>query len=328
MRKVCFRRINGAGEIAVTEGGELERFYRLKEGFLTGSIFVGIIRRVSKNVGAFVDIGLDKDGLLSYRNGLKSGDCVTVVVTKEPTEEKGCALSENVTLPGRFAVVNGSGRMNFSRKISDEKRENIIKSVRPGEGIGFVFRSLCEEADEEKIAEECEALEEEYRKITKKATTVAKVTRLWTDDARGVAGRLSVCGEVSDDFSEIEDKIRELGQRKITIDGVEMVFDKTEALTAVDVNLHRFSRSYKNAEAAVFEANRIAVKEIARQICLRNIGGIIMIDFISMKDKENIAKLKEILDEELAKDSVRTKSELVESIGMFAVVRKKRFDEI
>lgn len=328
MRKVRFRQSDGFGEIAVTEDGKLERFYRLKEGFLTGSIFVGIIRRVSKNVGAFVDIGLDKDGLLSYRNGLKSGDCVTVAVTKEPTEEKGCALTENVTIPGRFAVVNGSGRMNFSRKISDEKREEITKTVRRGEGIGFVFRSLCEEADADKVAAECETLEKEYRKITAKASTTTKVTRLWTDDAPGVADRLCSCGEVSDDFTEIEDEIIELGQRKITVDGVEIVFDKTEALTAIDVNMHRFSRSYKDAETAVFEANRIAVREIARQIRLRNIGGIIMIDFISMKDKENLAKLKEILDEELAKDSVRTKSEIVESIGMFAVVRKKRFEEI
>lgn len=328
MNKVCFRKNGEFGEIAVIEGGKLERFYRLKDGFLTGSVFVGKVRKVTKNLGAFVDIGQEKDGLLAGEHGLKSGDLVTVTVTKEPTEEKGCALSENISLPGKFAVINASGKMSFSRKISEKKREEILNAVKPSGKIGFVFRSLCEQTDIDKIAEECGRKEEEYREIIKKAAGITKITKLWQDDARKVAERLSEDGVLTEDFKEIEEEIKKLGQRKITAGGAEIVFDKTEALTAVDVNFHRFAREYKDGETAVFEANRVAIKEIARQIRLRNIGGIIMIDFISMKNKDNIQNLKNILDEELSKDSVMAKSELVESVGMFAVVRKKRFDEI
>ena len=116
-----------------------------------------------------------------------------------------------------------------------------------------------------------------------------------------------------------------LSDRKVYVEGVELVFDKTEAMTVVDVNLHRYEKQYADVETANFRADLLAVKELARQLRLRNVGGIIMVDFISLKKRENVGKLKEELEKELKKDNVRTSVELVESIGMFAIVRKQRY---
>ena len=99
-------------------------------------------------------------------------------------------------------------------------------------------------------------------------------------------------------------------------------------MTVVDVNIHKFDKQYSNPEITAFKANEIAVKELSRQIRLRNLGGIIMVDFISLASRENTEKQRDILVDELKKDNVRVSVELVESIGMFAIVRKRRYSSI
>ena len=91
MKTVYFRNIGDKSEIGITEDGKLQAFYRLDKDFLTGSIYCGKVRSVKKQIGIFVDIGKEKDGLLTYRQGLKPGDYVLVQVEKEPIENKGCA---------------------------------------------------------------------------------------------------------------------------------------------------------------------------------------------------------------------------------------------
>ena len=96
----------------------------------------------------------------------------------------------------------------------------------------------------------------------------------------------------------------------------------------VDVNIHKFDISSKDIEGANFSANAIAFKEIARQLRLRNVGGIIMVDFISQKQRDNVKKLIDILMKELDKDNVKVKVELVESIGCIAIVRERRYSAL
>ena len=325
---VYYRHKDGESEIAIAEDGVLERYYRLKDGFLTGSIYVGKVRRASKGTGAFVDIGEEKDGLLSYRAGIKSGDSVLVTVTKEPTESKGCALTEEISLAGRYAVLNDSGEIRFSSKLS-EPRKKELKKIAEENGAGYVFRTSCEEADARAIEKECLELKKKYDSIKNEHKKTNKVKCILKDDALTVAKRFAYRDEnFSENFGEIEKQTEEIGQRKIIKEGVELVFDKTEALTAVDVNLHKFGKRYGNTEETNYQANLIAVKELARQIRLRNTGGIIMVDFISLKDKEKTESLKKALSEELKKDHIKTSVELIESIGMFAIVRRKRYSEV
>ena len=106
-----------------------------------------------------------------------------------------------------------------------------------------------------------------------------------------------------------------------------LVFDYTEALTVIDVNTSGFARG-SNHEETVFRANLDAAREIARQIRLRNIGGIIVIDFIDMTEEEHKTAVVEELRREMIFDRTKTRVIGMSSLGLVEVTRKKIGREI
>ena len=325
---VFFRKCDGYSEIAVTIDGVLDRFNRLNDGFLTGAVFRGKITRVLKQVGAFVDIGLEKEGLLPYLETYKTGDFVTVQVMKEPTDTKGCALKDEITVPGRFVVLNDRKEMRFSKNLSEETKQKV-STLQTDERVGFIFRTSCEYADLGEISAECVLLAKQYDSFMKDAENSYEIKCLFADTAENVARRTAMSDDaLFTDFTPIEKQIRELGARKIEKDGVELVFDKTEAMTVVDVNFHKYGKTFGNADQTAYQANVIALGELARQLRLRNVGGIIVVDFISFHNKEYLTKLKDLLVSELKKDALRTSVELVKEAGLFVIVRKIRYSSL
>ena len=319
MRKVFIKEDGDAVLCALYEEKELSRFYRLNKEALTGSIVVGRVKFVKKGMGVFVDIGLKQDGLLSYRPGLKSGDDVLVRIETEPQTDRGCSLSERITLAGKYVVLTDREEYKFSRKISEEKKIKLFRL--PGfANVGFVFRSLAEEADLSAIEEEMKNLVERYAALRKAASVTRAPAFLLRVDPIGIAKDLAE--EFSFGFGEIEKDIAELSQRKIERKGVELVFDKTEALVAVDVNFHRFE---ERGERAVFDADAIAVKEFARQLRLRNLSGLIVLDYICLPRAEQREELFSLLKEELKKDYLSCSVEHAEKSGLFIVVRQERY---
>lgn len=319
MRKVFVKEEDGAVLCALYEEKELSRFYRLKKDMLTGSIVVGRVKFVKKGMGVFVDIGLKQDGLLSYRPGLKSGDDVLVRIETEPKEERGCSLSERITLAGKYVVLTDREEYKFSHKISEEKKIELFRLPRY-EKVGFVFRSIAEETDVKAIGEEMESLYKKFVSLKKTAVTTRAPAFLLRVDPVEIAKNLA--DEFVLGFGEIEKDIAELSERKVEKEGVELVFDKTEALTAVDVNFHRFEGK---GERAVFDANAIAVKEFARQLRLRNLSGLIVLDYICMPRAEQREELFSLLKEELKKDYLSCSVEQAEKSGLFIVVRQERY---
>jgi ribonuclease G len=125
------------------------------------------------------------------------------------------------------------------------------------------------------------------------------------------------------DRYELESKIDKLLQRKVWLkNGGYIIIDQTEALTAIDVNTGKYVGS-DDLQQTLFETNCEAAREIARQLRLRDIGGIIIIDFIDMEDQANKDTLIELLRNELKKD--RTKSNVVgmTGLGLVEMTRKK-----
>lgn len=125
------------------------------------------------------------------------------------------------------------------------------------------------------------------------------------------------------DHFELETKIDKLLQRKVWLkNGGYVVIDQTEALTSIDVNTGKFV-GCDNLQDTLFETNCEAAKEIARQLRLRDIGGIIIIDFIDMDEQEHKELLLDTLREELKKD--RTKSNVlgITGLGLVEMTRKK-----
>lgn len=118
-------------------------------------------------------------------------------------------------------------------------------------------------------------------------------------------------------------QIEGLLERKVVLQsGAYLIIDRTEALTVIDVNTGKYVGE-KNLEDTVFETNKIAAVEIARQLRLRNIGGIIVIDFIDMTNSGHIKEVLDTLQAELAKDRVKTILVGMTALGLVELTRKK-----
>jgi ribonuclease G len=125
------------------------------------------------------------------------------------------------------------------------------------------------------------------------------------------------------DRYNIETEIEKSLERKVWLKkGGYLIFDHTEALVAVDVNTGRFVGK-KDQEETILETNLLAAKEVPRQLRLRDIGGIIVIDFIDMESEENKRKVLSELRHNLRKDRSRSKAFAVSDLGLVEVSRKR-----
>jgi len=132
--------------------------------------------------------------------------------------------------------------------------------------------------------------------------------------------------KVEENFIEkrpiIKEQIEKADRRKVWLKcGGFITIDKTEALTAIDVNSGKYI-GIDNVESTVYKVNKEASIEIARQLKLRDIGGIIIIDYINMETEENNEKIIEVLKEEFKKD--RTKTQIIgfSKLNLLELTRK------
>ncbi|EOC99815.1 Rne/Rng family ribonuclease [Caldisalinibacter kiritimatiensis] len=121
----------------------------------------------------------------------------------------------------------------------------------------------------------------------------------------------------------IDSMIKKALERKVWLkSGGYIVIDNTEALTSIDVNTGKYVGSI-DLEDTVFKTNIEAAKEIAKQLRLRNIGGIIIIDFIDMNEEEDVKAVLECLEKELKKDRTKTTVLGITKLGLVEMTRKK-----
>ncbi len=124
------------------------------------------------------------------------------------------------------------------------------------------------------------------------------------------------------DKYDIEKEISKLENRKIWLKcGGFITIDRTEALTAIDVNTGKYTGT-KNVEQTIYKVNEEATIEIAKQLRLRDIGGIIIIDYIDMKDEKNKEKIETLLKENLKKDRTKTQVEGFTKLDLMEMTRK------
>lgn len=121
--------------------------------------------------------------------------------------------------------------------------------------------------------------------------------------------------------------LRVLDSRVELENGAYLIIENTEALTVIDVNTGKYI-GHNNLEETVFETNMLAAKAVAAQIRLRNIGGIIIVDFIDMSNPEHNKVLLEALTEYVKKDRVRTAVIEMTKLGLVEITRKKSRTEV
>ncbi len=125
------------------------------------------------------------------------------------------------------------------------------------------------------------------------------------------------------DLYNVEDDLQKALQRKVLLkSGGYLIIDQTEAMTTVDVNTGSFVGS-RNLEDTVFKTNLEATHAIARQLRLRNLGGIIIIDFIDMEEDEHRSQVLRALEKMLSRDHAKTKITQVSELGLVEMTRKR-----
>jgi ribonuclease G len=125
------------------------------------------------------------------------------------------------------------------------------------------------------------------------------------------------------DIYGIEDEIHKALERKVQLkSGGYLILDQTEAMTTADVNTGGYV-GHRNLEETIFKTNLEAAQALARQLRLRNLGGIIIIDFIDMSDEEHKRQVLRALEKCLEKDHARTQITEVSSLGLVEMTRKR-----
>ncbi|ARU55957.1 ribonuclease G [Oleiphilus messinensis] len=130
------------------------------------------------------------------------------------------------------------------------------------------------------------------------------------------------------DLYSVEDEIQRALSRKVQLkSGGYLIIDQTEAMTTIDVNTGGFV-GHRNLEETIFKTNLEAARAISRQLRLRNLGGIIIIDFIDMADTEHQRHVIRMLEKMLERDHAKTKISCVSELGLVEMTRKRTTESL
>ncbi len=354
--------------VAILEDNRLvelfvERPYHLR---LLGNIYKGVVQNILPNLqAAFVDIGMDKNAFLhvSDMTGfpdadseeeidtgfkipygrkkifppietlLKVGQEIMVQIIKEPISTKGCRVSTNINVPGRFLVLLfNSRKIGISRKIADKSERyrlrSIVSKLKPND-LGFIIRTASLDKSANYLEKDLKQLLKIYDTIQKTNNTkrgplllyrevdlLSSVIRdLFTPDVHAVVvddkkqyqeiakylrflksellDRVYYYRDTRPIFDNyhIEDDINQMLGKKVWLRrGGYLIIEQTEALISIDVNSGGFVKG-ENADDFILSLNLEAAREIARQLRLRDIGGLIIIDFIDMMNRNHRDKV-------------------------------------
>ena len=159
--------------------------------------------------------------------------------------------------------------------------------------------------------------------IVNDSTDYNEIDRIKKENKEYKKLQILVKGEESIfDIYDLEQQIKKIENRKIWLKcGGFITIDKTEALTAIDVNTGKYTGN-KTMEDTVFKVNKEATIEIAKQLRLRDIGGIVIIDYIDMQKEEDKKQIEELLKEELKKDRSKTQVEGFTKLDLMEMTRK------
>ncbi len=298
---------------------------------------------------------------------LKKGQSLPVQVTKEPIGSKGCRVTAQISLPGRFLVyMPYASKVGVSRKIESReqraKLREMVTKLLPKDSGGVIVRTVAEGVTEDHFRREIDSLLALWKKINRKKSFVRRAPALLqreTSLTRGIIrdlfsakvdalhvdmkelyneieqylqqidpdlmSRVHLYNEPTPLFDkfDIESEIRDLFKARVELPtGGSLVIQPTEALISIDVNTGRYTGK-KDPEKTILRTNIEAAKEIARQIRLRDIGGIIVCDFIDMETRSNRDKVLQELRTHLGRDRARTKALAVSELGLVEMTRQR-----
>lgn len=293
-------------------------------------------------------------------SSIAENDMVLVQVEQEPQKMKQARVTGNIHLSGNYVVMDLSERKaGISKKIKDKQRINELKQLatehmaQSEDSYGLVFRTASEHADSALISAEIIQFMQEFDGIIHKARYgrntgllkkgkeewlalleeygVSRLDEIKTDLPE-IYKRLSGFASKAAFYEEayplykllgLETEFSRILNKKVWLkSGGFLIIEPTEAMVVIDVNSGK-SIGRKNKDAHILKLNLEAASEITRQLRLRNLSGIIMVDFINMEKEEDKTQVIHCLEQGLKKDKVPGYFIEVTKLDVFELTRKK-----
>ncbi len=306
-----------------------------------------------------VDEKIEKKAEPKIKEIVKSKQKLLVQVQKDSNDKKGARTSTHIKLTGRYIILlPQTSIVTISQKITDEiEKERLIRLVKSNlpNGMGAIVRTSAEKKDEKIIKNDIKQLNEKWNEIYEKFQQCKdepqllfrspnivekiildlpdeKIDSIISNDKKTIDkiklitdSKIKLKVEENTNLLEkyeLKSQIEKAKQRKIWLNcGGFITIDPTEALVAIDVNSGKYTGK-TSLEETVYRVNYEATIEIAKQLRLRDIGGIIIIDYIDMKDAENKEKIEKLLKETLKQDRAKTQVEGFTKLNLMELTRK------
>lgn len=314
-----------------------------------------------KDVIPQVDEKIEKRIEVKIKEVVKPGQKLLVQIQKDSNDKKGARTSTHIKLTGKYVILMpNTNIVTISQKITDEnEKERLLKLVKSKlpENTGAILRTASEGKTEKELSQDLEQLINKWQKIKTKFDQTTnnpqllytspsiiekiildmpenKISTIEVNDKKEYEEIKNILQELQEnnikleikqnllEKYELEKQIEKAKQRKIWLNcGGFITIDSTEALVAIDVNSGKFTGK-STLEDTVYKVNYEATIEIAKQLRLRDIGGIIIIDYIDMKSEENKEKIEKLLKETLKQDRAKTQVEGFTKLNLMELTRK------
>ena len=357
MKKILISHKNGTTCAAVLIDNELDAFYSSSDNNpqLVGNIYKGRVQNFLPGMrAAFIEIGRDKNVFLQTNSPQKfsAGQSVLIQIEKEAEGLKGARATLNISLAGRVLIflptLNYVGVSNKIRGSERERLHGLAKKIRP-KGTGLIVRTAAQGCDENILLDDLADLQSRWEKISERFLKRKPPALLYSDndllekiirdeftpndelvvDNLKIYRRLNELSNVT--FYEgaaqifetfgLTEEIANLSKRELPLpSGGRIVIDKTEALIAIDVNTGKFI-GRTNFDETILKTNLEAAELILKQLRLRNLGGIIVVDFIDMDSDAHKKTLMNFLRETAQRDRNKTKIIDMTPLGLVEITR-------
>ncbi|AOR22684.1 Rne/Rng family ribonuclease [Clostridium taeniosporum] len=293
--------------------------------------------------------------------GIKKGDDILVEVVKEPINDKGAKLTTKVSIPGKYIVLNCyETGIKFSKRINnEEKKKEILENLEELSDVSITVRTEAINVDIKTLKSEISKLYSEFIEIDNSLKYSTEVKKVYGEDLslfrilRNTIGQdpvkiytdaqcdfnkiknfisneenvtLELYSEMRNifDFYGIEKELLKLRHNKVNLPcGGSIIIDKTEAMYVIDVNSGKNIKG-RSFDKTILETNLEAAKEIGNQVKVRNLSGIIVIDFIDMRDKSQRNIVMKAIEESFASDKGNTKIFPFTELDLVQISRRRQ----
>lgn len=297
------------------------------------------------------------------RELVRDGQDIVVQVVKDPIGTKGARLTTDITIPSRYLVfMPGVTHLGVSQRIEDEQERERLRTMMESfsDSGGFILRTAAEGVGEKELQSDAEFLQRLWNKIQsrqkKRKTNVlyedlplarrvlrdfvgTELDRIRIDSKLAFQELQAFTKEYAPelhklmeyypgerpifDLYDVENEAQRALDRRVDLkSGGYLIIDQTEAMTTIDINTGAFV-GHRNLEETIFNTNTEATQAIARQLRLRNLGGIIIIDFIDMVDSNHQKRVLHSLEVAVSKDRAKSKIHGFTALGLVEMTRKR-----